>query len=54
MFLIAISETTVGLACFIVQPDKNKGFDWLISGQSKATLDRQKSVLDREIEGVLQ
>ena len=39
----------------IVQPDKNKRkFNWLISGPSKAVLDRQKGVLDREIEGLLQ
>ena len=38
----------------IVQRDKNKRFDWLISGPSKAVLDRQKGVLDREIEGLLQ
>ena len=38
----------------IVQPDKNKRFDWLISGPSKAVLDRQKGILDREIEGLLQ
>ena len=28
---------------------KNKRFDWLISGPSKAALDRQKGVLDRKI-----
>ena len=28
-------------------------FDWLISGPSKAALDRQKDVLDQEIEGFL-
>ena len=38
---------------FIVQPDKNKRFDWLISGPSKAVLDSQKGVLDQEIEGLL-
>ena len=38
----------------IVQPDKNKRFDWLISGPSKAVLDRQTGGLDREIEGLLQ
>ena len=34
--------------------NKNKRFDWLISGPSKAILDRQEDVLDREIEGVFQ
>ena len=30
---------------FIAQPDKNRRFDWLISGPSKAVLDLQKGVL---------
>ena len=38
----------------IVKPDKNKRYDWLISGPSKAVLDRKKGVLDRQIEGLLQ
>ena len=29
-------------------------FDWLIIGPSKAVLDRQKGILDREIEDLLQ
>ena len=33
---------------------KKKRFDWLIRGPSKAVLDRQKGILDREIEGLLQ
>ena len=43
----------VYILCFIVKPDKYKRFDWLISGPSKAVLDCQKGVLDREIEGLL-
>ena len=39
-------------AHLIVQPDKNKRFDWLISSPSKAVLDRQKGVLDRKIESL--
>ena len=38
----------------IVKPDKNKWFDWIISGPSNAVLDRHKGILDREIEGLLQ
>ena len=37
-----------------VEPDKNKRFDWLISGLSKVVLDRQNSALDRETKGLLQ
>ena len=33
-------------------PDENKQIDWLISGLSKAVLDRPKSVLDRENESL--
>ena len=39
---------------YYCSPDKNKRFDWLISGPSKAVLDHQKGVLDRKIEGLLQ
>ena len=40
--------------CIIVWPDKNTQFDWLISSPSNAVLDCQKSLLDREIESLLQ
>ena len=29
-------------------------YDWLISGPSKTILDRQKGIIDRETEGLLQ
>ena len=48
-----ITHMTSPIWSFIAKPDENKRFDWLISGPSKAVLDRQKGVLDREIEGLL-
>ena len=53
-FICTNFEAFTTFSCTIVQPDKDRRFDWLISGPSKAVLDRQKGVLDGEIEGLLQ
>ena len=52
--LVAMIHVTSQSGLFIVQLDKTTRSDWLISGPSKAVLDRPKDVLDREIEDLLQ
>ena len=50
----SLEEISILYTTFIVWPDKNTRFDWLISGPTKDVLDRPKGGLDREIEGLLQ